>query len=155
MTDPAEEEFTFIPVPEQISFDSTMVKIDSKGNRILTDKVYPQEGEVYKGMSASMANVPQYATGDTSVLDDPGSMTKLHTKQRFPVGTETVSRLSYVGHYSMYYLWTYTYFPAYKGYLFVNTGFYTNEPKSIIPPPKNVMDLYTKGGYWYKGKKYT
>lgn len=160
------EDFVYIPVPEQINFGATVVKIEADGTRVLTDYVIPAKGETYRGMPATMADIPQYEADETTTLDDPGSMAKFHIQKRFPVGTETATKANYTrdGHtFIKYPLWrynTHTYldiahFRWVTGYQFDNVWTYSTDPINMSIPTAYVKDLAAKGGYWYKGTKYS
>lgn len=179
MPDPT---YQYIPIKDRVSFDSSTVKIDKNGDRVLTDFAEPTEGEKYDGMTASVAevNVPDLdsngdpvQSGDGGVLDDPGSMAQFHTKQRFPVGTRTVHYYSQtenvpgkgripVSHWD---LWEYqtqrsmitgprATYTYINGFAFSLLASYSSNPSARRLPTDYVVELAAKGGYWFNGKRY-
>lgn len=180
-SEPTDPGYVYVPMPTQVNFDSTVFKRDASGTRVLTDHADPTAGDVYDGMPASAADVnaprldadghPITGSGDTGALDDPGSMSQFHTKQRFPVGTRTVHHTTYTTHtvgwptrtWQRYDLWEYdaqtmitSVFPprSQKGFRFFLVKSYTTDPLGGYPPTDYVKDLANKGGYWFNGKKY-
>lgn len=178
-----ENQMKNMPVLKYYSFDGTNKKFKKDGSIVLSDLVEVDKGDSFDGMEAPVSEVDvppldqdgnPMPEGDTQPLDDPTTMQQWHVLQRFPVGTRTAVKRK-KNPSSKYYEWiVWEYVSSKKlyrpgsskltllttGYNFVQVGRYDDEPPvrgrggDIPSPPKDVVDLAAKGGYWYNGKKY-
>jgi hypothetical protein len=168
------DQFEYVKVSDKHFFTGSGRKFRSDGTYVMfTDFVESDKGESYPGMPATAAQLKVDGLNEDGepaqtggVLDNPTTMQQWHVLQRFPVGTRTAIKRGTSGGRNEWIVWRYaTQSMVYKGkvtkgYLFVQEARYDDAPPvrgrggDVPSPPKDVVDLANRGGYWYNGKKY-